>query len=110
MKLFTKEQIKRLKRNASDEVKDPFPVVKLFNPTSNAGTWLLTELSEDEEYAFGLCDMGMGMSELGYVSISEITSVKLPFGLTIERDMCFTAEHPLSVYVKKAQMEGGINI
>lgn len=50
----------------------PYPVVKFFAPGESA-TGLLTKLDPDEpERAFGLCDLGHEMPELGYVSISEL--------------------------------------
>lgn len=87
---------------------DPFPIVKLFTPDANA-TWLLTELDpEDPDIAFGLCDLGMGFPELGSVSLSEITSVRGPMGLPIERDLHFKADRPLSRYADDARRAGGI--
>ncbi len=51
---------------------DPRPVVKLFTPDASA-TWLLTELDPDDpDRAFGLCDLGLGFPELGYVSLAEL--------------------------------------
>lgn len=87
---------------------DPFPIVKLFTPDANA-TWLLTELDpEDPDIAFGLCDLGMGFPELGSVSLSEITTVRGPMGLHIERDLHFKADRPLSQYADDARRAGGI--
>ena len=37
----------------------------------------------------GLCDLGMGYPELGYVSIEEISGVRGPLGLPVERDLHF---------------------
>jgi hypothetical protein len=46
---------------------DPIPVVKLFTSDANA-TWLLAELDpEYRDVAFGLCDLGLGCPEHGYV-------------------------------------------
>jgi len=104
MKLFTKAQIAKLHANSLQEG-DHKPVVKLFNPVG-AATWLLTEL--DGDIAFGLCDLGMGSPEMGYVSISELTSVRLPFGLKIERDLHFKATKTLSEYSRKAREAGRI--
>ena len=59
-------------RNGMDDITplDPKPIVKLFTPDGGA-TWLLTELDPDyPTLAFGLCDLGMGFPELGYVSLS----------------------------------------
>jgi hypothetical protein len=54
-----------------DDAIDHKPVVKLFTPDANC-TWLLTELDPDEPTeAFGLCDLGLGCPELGYVSLSD---------------------------------------
>jgi hypothetical protein len=105
MKLLTQTQIKQLLVNGSDQNagKDHKPVVKLFLP-GTAATWLLTELLDNNDIAFGLCDLGHGFPELGYVSLSEITSVTSPLGLTVEKDISFYAEHPLSVYARAARI------
>lgn len=86
---------------------DPAPVVKFFNPIG-AATWLATELYEDADTLFGLADMGFGCPELGTFSFSEIASVRLPFGLRIERDELFTTDKPLSVWADMARREGSI--
>ena len=54
-----------------------YPVVKLFNPVGG-GTWLLSEMDE-QGIAFGLCDLGMGEPELGYVAIQELEQAVLPW-------------------------------
>src|SRR3546814_10444456 len=74
---------------------DFMPVAKLFSPVG-AATWLATELGEDGDTLFGLADLGFGCPELGSFSLSELASVRLPFGLGIERDLGFTSEVPLS--------------
>ena len=88
MKLITKKQMQRLVANhtAQDGTKSFNAVVKLFNPTG-IGTWYLSELDPYTNIAFGVCDLGC--PELGSVSIDEIQSLELPFGLTIERDKFF---------------------
>jgi hypothetical protein len=83
------------------------PVVKLFNPCG-AATWLLSELDEDGDTAFGLCDLGMGSPELGYISLAEVAEVQLPHGLYIERDIHFTAKKTLSEYATEARAAGRI--
>jgi hypothetical protein len=50
---------------------DHVPVLKLFTPMGSA-TWVLTEYHPEDERFFGLCDLGMGSPELGYVSRAEI--------------------------------------
>jgi integrase len=46
---------------------------------------------DSDGLAFGLCDLGMGEPELGYVSLTELRTVRGKLGLPIERDL------PLSV-------------
>ncbi|MFD1105409.1 MULTISPECIES: DUF2958 domain-containing protein [Sphingomonadaceae] len=86
---------------------DPVPVVKLFNPLG-AATWLATELDEDDDTLFGLADLGFGCPELGYFSLSEIASLRLPFGLGIERDIGFSTTVRLSVWADTARRVGSI--
>jgi len=96
-----------LAANAARPDGDPVPVLKLFNPTG-PGTWLITELNPDGDTMFGLCDLDMGCAELGSVSLREITSVTLPFGLTLERDVCFKGRVPLSTWTEIARRTGSI--
>lgn len=87
---------------------DPVPVLKLFNPIG-AATWIATELSEDADTLFGLADLGFGCPELGCFSLHEIASVRLPFGLGIERDLTFESRIPLSVWTETARAAGSIS-
>jgi len=86
---------------------DAIPVLKLFNPIG-AATWLASELYEDGDTLFGLADLGFGCPELGTFSLSEIASVRLPFGLGIERDLLFSTDKPLSAWADMARREGSI--
>jgi hypothetical protein len=87
---------------------DHEPVAKLFMPVG-AATWLLTEIDpQDPDQAFGLCDLGMGYPELGWVSLAEILSVK-KMGLGVERDLHWTAKgHRLSQFASRAREAGRI--
>jgi hypothetical protein len=67
--------------NAQPDI-DFKPVVKLFTPDAQC-TWLLTELGLDD-IAFGLCDLGMGTPELGFVSMHELRDLRGPLGLPID--------------------------
>lgn len=106
MMLLTQDQRQRLLANGQNRG-DHVPVVKLFNPVG-AATWLLSELDEDGDTLFGLADLGFGCAELGSVSLSEIASLTLPFGLSIERDCHFEARFPLTVYADAARIIGRI--
>lgn len=88
---------------------DPLPALKWFNPCG-AATWLITELDpHDEDRAYGLCDLGLGSPELGYVSVSALQSIRLLGGtLGIERDLHWRPDQPLSVYARLARAAGRI--
>ena len=91
-------------RDSGLDEHDFSPVVKLFCPWG-AATWLLSELDpEDEDTAFGLCDLGMGCPELGNVSLREIEALTGPGGLRIERDIHFKADRSLSAYAEDARL------
>ena len=112
MKLLTEAQRRELtangQRSTAGEEIDPRPVVKLFTPDASA-TWLLTELDpSDPDRAFGLCDLGLGFPELGYVSLAELAAVRGRLGLPVERDLHFAADRPLSAYAADAGRHGRI--
>ena len=82
---------------------DPPPVVKLFTPDAGA-TWLLSEIDPAEpDRAFGLCDLGLGEPELGFVDLTELTALRGRLGLPVERDIAFVADKPLSAYATAAR-------
>jgi hypothetical protein len=86
---------------------DHAPVVKFFNPLG-AGTWLASELDADGDTLFGLADLGFGCPELGSFSLREIAAVRLPLGLSIERDLNFATAYPLGIWFDVAHREGSI--
>lgn len=96
------------RQSLADQGFDPLPVVKLFTPDAGA-TWLLTEIDpDDDDQAFGLCDLGLGFPELGYVSLAELAAVRGRLGLSVERDLHFKADKPISGYAHEARMAGRI--
>jgi len=84
---------------------DLIPVVKLFT-AADACTWLLAELDPDTGIAFGLCDLGMGYPELGYVSLHELQEVRDGLGLRIDQDTGFEPRHTISEYARIAAKAG----
>ena len=83
------------------------PVVKFFFPVGSA-TWLITEMDE-EEMMFGLCDLGHGFPELGYVHLHELQNTKGMNGmLSVERDMHWKAKSTISEYARQANLNGRI--
>lgn len=110
MNLLTPEQRQQLSTNGhpDNRGKDHYPVVKLFLPGTNA-RWLLTELDPDEpDVAFGLCDLGLGFPELGYVLVSELETVSLALGWDVECDSSFESKYPISVYARAARLAQAI--
>ncbi|MGN6286625.1 MAG: DUF2958 domain-containing protein [Afipia sp.] len=86
------------------------PVAKLFTP-DGAATWLISEVDPDDpDRLFGLCDLGLGCPELGYISLSEIRAVRGKLGLPVERDQHFVADRPLSIYAEEARTKGRIDV
>lgn len=92
MKLLTQEIKKNLPKLYATEnipLEQKEVVCKFFNPCG-AGTWYVIEGEErDGDFIF------FGMVELhekewGYFSLNELQSIKLPLGLTIERDLHFS--------------------
>jgi len=103
MKLITREIELKLKKNAMLAEDQRRPVLKLFG--GGACTWLISE--KEGDVLFGLCDLGLGCAELGYVSLSELESLKFPpFGLGVERDSTFEADKTLSEYAAEASRLG----
>ena len=66
---------------------DPLVIAKLFDPCGSA-SWFLLEYDPKEKIAFGYVT-GMTADELGYISLTEMESIKGPLGIGIEQDMYF---------------------
>jgi hypothetical protein len=105
MRLLTLEIRAALLINGRNRGADHVPVAKFFNPLGE-GVWLATELDEDGDTMFGLADLGY--SELGSFSLKEISSIRLPWGIGIERDLLFTGLLPISVWAQAARQTGSI--
>lgn len=89
--------------------KDHAPEVKLFTKYGK-GIWLLSELDQTNNIAFGICDLGQGKPELSYVSISDLESIKharLKIRM-IEPDTRFSGKYPISVYLAAAKANNRI--
>ena len=92
--LMTKELEKTLNKypigSQDGKGMDAKVIVKYFNPCG-AGTWLITEGEKQENgdwLLFGYCHLFEW--EWGYVMLSELESITLPFGLSIERELYVT--------------------
>lgn len=94
MMLMTKELEKTFEEfpigSQEGLTEDAEVVVKYFNPCGR-GTWLITEGEKQENgdwLLFGYCHIFEW--EWGYVMLSELESINLPFGLKIEREQYAT--------------------
>jgi hypothetical protein len=111
MKFLTKDLERKLianyEANKNNEGIDHKPVVKFFGGA--ACTWLISEYDYKSGLMFGLCDLGAGFPELGYVSRDDLEDLRFPpFGLPIERDLHFEADKTLSEYAEEAKKAGRI--
>lgn len=101
MKLFTDQQYKQLLENGKPDErdKDHHPVAHIVLPGTNC-EWLISEIDPEEpRIAFGLCDLGMGFPEMGYVDLEELQSLRIgPFGFSVFCNPLFEGKYPLSVY------------
>ena len=110
--LVTDEQRAQLLANGharfADAQADLWPVVRLFTLDAHA-TWLLAALDPvDGDTAWGLCDVGIGMPELGSIKLSDLATIVGPQRLPVRRDRHFHAARPMSEYLRLAQANGSI--
>ena len=102
MKLLTKELKEVFAKQGDTSKKDAQDIkvlAKFFNPCG-AGTWFAVEYLPDEMLFFGYANLGdSDCAELGYFSLNELESVKLPFGMGIERDIHWEANTTLQAVI-----------
>lgn len=100
---MTKELLDAFKKQGytDGKPKDQVKVIaKYFNPVGR-GTWYAVEFNEEDRCFFGYCT-GLDYDELGYFSLDEFESLRLPMGLGIERDLHFGMEHTLKEIMDKS--------
>lgn len=112
MPLITDAQREQLLANgraqAQGRAGDPLPVVRLFTPDAHA-SWLLASLDPaDEDTAYGLCDVGIGMPALGTVKLSDLAAIVGPLKRPVMCDLYFQATRTLAQYTQLAQRNGSI--
>lgn len=79
--------------------------MRLFTTGKNA-SWLLTEIDpDDQDLAYGLCDLGLGAPRLDYLRLSHLVELA---GDELRCDVDFIARQPLSAYLREAQAAGTI--
>ncbi len=99
MELLTEELRQKFPKLYTMDSKDPkdVKVIAKFFPPWTSWTWYATEFDGEDTF-FGFV-RGLE-NELGYFSLSELQSIKGPFGLAIERDLYF-GEHTLAEVMEK---------
>ena len=110
--LVTDEQRAQLLANGHARVADAqvdlWPVVRLFTPDAHA-TWLLAALDPaDGDTAWGVCDVGIGIPELGTIKLSDLATIVGPQQMPVRRDLHFHAVRPMSEYLRLAQANGSV--
>ena len=111
---FTPEEIAELTDNgrralAGEEV-DPAPPALLYAPDGRQ-RWLITELHPDQgDLAYGLCDLGIGLPEMGEVHLSELAGPNGAFMMAAERDRSYrpSPDMPVSRIDRMAHEAGRI--
>ena len=110
MKLITKEIETKLRNNEALPVEERMPHLKLFNPVGS-GTWLVSEIEsgsveDGTAILFGLAHIHE--PEMGSFSLAELASLRLPLGLSIERDRSWRPTKTLIEYAEDARSQGYI--
>jgi hypothetical protein len=91
MKIITKaieNAFKKQGDTSNKSAKNIKIIMKLFNPCGSQ-TWYLYEKIDEDTY---MCFANLGdriNAEIGTVSMSDLMSYRLPYGLKIERDKSF---------------------
>ena len=103
--LFTRPCVRPASASQAREPDSPLgfsgktPSIPLPLPCGNLDT---------DDLAFGLCDLGMGEPELGYVSLNELRTARGKLGLPVERDLHLKADKRISAYADEARSRGHI--
>ena len=108
MKLLTKDLQEKLKEyplgSQDGKLGNSKVIAKFFNPTG-VGTWYIIEgqlLENGDAEMFGYCHLGNDeFAEFGTVMLSELESIQLPMGMTIERDLYIPKEIDLVQALKR---------
>ncbi|HHT9121253.1 MAG TPA: DUF2958 domain-containing protein [Candidatus Wunengus sp. YC63] len=101
MLLINNEVKQKLLENGKPENKDKdHPPVVYISILGTKCHWLLSELDpEMPNIAFGLCDLGMGFPEMGYVDLNEIAELSMSASiLPIISMKAANSQYPLTTY------------
>lgn len=102
MKLLTKGVLASLPPLYTNDGKSPKDIkvpLKLFNPCGSE-SWFFTEYDPETKIGYGYVT-GTPEEEMGYTSIEELESLRLPYGLGIERDLHWNPKNTLQEVMDK---------
>lgn len=109
-KLLTKEIERKLPKLYATEktpLAEKAAIVRYFNPTG-IGTWYGIEYDPSERLFWGIAHLHEW--EWGYFSLTELESLRLPYGMHIERDICFRPQKVSEISeLKSYVMKGKAN-
>jgi hypothetical protein len=104
MRLVDPVILERLKQNNLNKDADHMPVVRYFTPWSRA-SWLIVDIDVDDgDTMYGLCDLGVGEANLGYVLLSDLEDIVGPRDMRVERDVNWKPTRRISDYARAAQV------
>jgi hypothetical protein len=99
MKLLTKEITKQIPPiYSTDGIEKKKIITKFFTPWSSF-TWYVIEgnkINESDWEFFGIVDSG-SYKEYGYFNLSQLTEIKGPAGLKVERDLYFNNKYSTDI-------------
>lgn len=108
MQLITKEIENKLpKLYSQDNVADPMVICKFFVPWGYWSWYVIEGEKRTDETGANYLLFGLvrgDFVELGYFTLNELTAVRGPFGLGLERDLYFCSCHLSEV---RADIEKG---
>jgi hypothetical protein len=106
MELLTKEILKKFKDQGDTSNMKPEDIkiiVKYFSPVGSA-MWWCYEYNEKDRIFWCFAFLGNSdFAECGTLSLDELESVELPYGLKIERDMWYGYDHTLAEVIKEVK-------
>ncbi len=111
--LFCTEQWEQLVRNgrtSAEKEQDHPPVVRIVTVNLLPQmAWVLSEILPDElDVGFGVCDLGRGFPELGYVSLQEVVTACANRGVVLMRDPSFQPKGTISQVAQEARARGSV--
>lgn len=106
MKLLTKEILKKAtaQYELGSELEDQMIVAKFFVPIGSWSWYLMNIDPEDNDYAWGI--VKGDYVEMGSWLMSDLQTLEIPFGLTIERDLSYEPKNAKDEYdrLKKEEL------